>query len=239
MILNINSDAVVQFTNTLEKMHRSALPSAIRGTLNKVVFDVKSKTLSKFADLSFEKRQPNFFRANSRFENAKGFNVSTMRATVGMTTMGLKGDHNYAVKDLEQQERGGLIPKKSFIPLPAARISGSLNKNVRANARLANIKKIIDSKKMTGNSSREKFVHAILEAGKGGFVLSGTTLFRINSLKKVGNTFKDKTALYTFKRGRSVRVSPTAFMEKASMESGHKMEGFFSMEAKRQIEKLK
>lgn len=240
MILNINNDAVVAFTNTLEKMHRSALPSAIRGTLNKAVFDVKSTSLQKSADASFEKRQPNFFRANSKFENAKGFDVNTMKATVGMTQTGLKqGQSNYAVRDLEQQERGGVIQRKSFIPLPAARINKSLKKNVRANARLSAIKNIIESKKATGNSSREKFVHAILEAGAGGFVLSGSTLYRINSLKKTGNHFKDKTAIYSFRRGRSVRVQGTSFMQKASIESANKMEGFYQVEAKRQIDKLK
>lgn len=239
MQLNINNDAVVKFTSTLESMHKSALPSAIRGTLNKAVFDVKSSTLQKSADVSFEKRQPNFFKANSKFNNASGFNVNTMKATVGMTEIGLKGGHNHAVQDLEQQERGGVIQRKSFIPLPAARISGSQQKNVRANARLSAIKKIIDAKKQTGKSSRAKFVNAILEAGKGGFVLSGSTLWRVNSTQKSGRKFADKTAVYSFRRGRSVRVTGTSFMQTASLESANKMEGFYQAEAKRQIEKLR
>lgn len=239
MQLNIDNNAVREFTNTLEKMHRSALPSAIRGTLNKAVFYTKGTSLQKSADASFEKRQPNFFRANSRFENATGFNVSTMKATIGMTETSLKGQHNYAVQDLEEQERGGVIHRKSFIPLPAARIGKSNQKNVRANARLSSIKKIIDAKKTTGKSSRQKFVNAILDAGAGGFVLSGNILWRINSTKKSGRFFKDKTAVYTFKRGRSVRVSGTGFMQKASLESAGRMEGFYQAEAKRQIDKLK
>lgn len=239
MQLNINTDAVVSYTNTLEQMHKSALPSAIRGALNKAVFDVKKNTLQKQADASFTKRQPNFFKANSKFENAKGFNVATMKATVGMTENGLKGGSNYAVKDLEQQESGGVIKKKSFIPLAGARISGSNSKNVRANARLSQIKKIVEAKKSPGKSSRSRFVHAILEAGVGGYVLSGSRLFRVNSLRKTNGKFMDKTALYDFKKGRSVRVSPTGFMRKASLQSAEKIEGFFVDEAKRQIDKLK
>lgn len=235
MKLNINTDAVVSFTNTLEQMHKSALPSAIRGALNKAVFDVKKNTLQKSADASFEKRQPNFFKANSKFENAKGFNVSTMKATVGMTENGLKGGNNYAVKDLEQQESGGVIKKKSFIPLAAARIGRSNSKNVRANARLSQINKIIESKNSPGKSARSRFVHAILAAGVGGYVLSGSRLFRVNSLKKTNGKFMDKTALYDFKKGRSVRVSPTGFMKKASLQSAEKIEGFFVDEARRQI----
>lgn len=239
MLLNINNDAVVKFTSVLESMHKSALPSAIRGTLNKAVFDVKSNTLQKSADATFEKRQPNFFKANSKFENASGFNVNTMKATIGMTEIGLKGGHNHAVKDLEQQERGGVIQRKSFIPLPAARISGSQQKNVRANARLSAIKKIVDEKKQPGKSSRSRFVHALLEAGKGGFVLSGNTLWRVNSVRKTGKKFMDKTAIYSFRRGRNVRVTGTSFMQTASLQSREKMEGFYQAEAQRQIDKLR
>lgn len=239
MQLNINTDASVVFTNTLEKMHRSALPSAIRGTLNSAVFDVKKNTLQRSADATFEKRQPNFFKANSKFENAKGFNVASMKATVGMKEDNLKGRSNYAVKDLEQQEEGGVIRKKSFIPMAGARIGGNNSKNVRANARLSAIKKIVDSKKASGKSARSRFVHAILEAGAGGFVLSGSKLFRINSLRKSGGRFMDKTALYDFKKGRSVRVQQTGFMRKASLQSAAKMEGFYMIEAQRQIDKLK
>lgn len=239
MILNINNDAVVAFTNTLEKMHRSALPNAVRGTLNRCVFYVKNTSLPQSANAAFTNRQPNFFRANSRFENAKGFNLASMKATVGMTEGSLKGQHNYAVEDLQQQEHGGVIQRKSFIPLPGARINKSLQKNVRANARLSAIKKIVDSRKMPGKGSREKFVHAILEAGKGGYVLSGTVLWRINSTKKTGRFFKDKTAMYSFRRGRSVRVPQTSFMKKASTIQPGKMEDFYQAEMKRQIEKLK
>ena len=41
MQLNINSDAVVKFTNKLEKMKKFDLPIAIRVTLNDAAFDVK------------------------------------------------------------------------------------------------------------------------------------------------------------------------------------------------------
>lgn len=239
MQLNINTDASVVFTNKLEQMQKSALPSAIRGALNKAVFDVKKNTLQKSADASFEKRQPNFFKANSKFENAKGFDVKTMKATVGMVESSLKGSSNYAVKDLEQQESGGTIKRKSFIPLAGARISGSGSKNVRANSRLSQIKRIIESKKSPGNNSRSRFVHAILTAGVGGFVLSGNRLFRVNSLKKTNGRFMDKTALYDFKKGRSVHVSPTNFMKKASLQTAEKIEGYYILEAQRQIDKLK
>ncbi|KKN42121.1 hypothetical protein LCGC14_0716250, partial [marine sediment metagenome] len=74
-ILNVNTDEVVRYSNKLEKLHRSAFPIAIRGTLNNAAFDVKQKTMPVSAEKEFVNRQPNFFKANSKVNMAKGFNV--------------------------------------------------------------------------------------------------------------------------------------------------------------------
>jgi len=76
-----------------------------------------------------------------------------MRATIGMVEASLKGSHNYSVKDLEQQELGGAIDKRSFIPLKGGRIGNSFGKNVRANARLSSINNLIDARKRKGTSA--------------------------------------------------------------------------------------
>lgn len=244
MELNINTDAVVRYTNMLEKMHRSALPSAVRGTLNKAVFDIKTNTMPKSADETFVKRAPNFFKANSKFEKAVGFDVDSMKAMVGFVDNNLKGGgNNYAVKDLEQQEYGGTIDKKSFIPIQSARVANSNNKPVRANARLAKIRKLVDARKVSGKNNKQKFVHAVSEAGVGGFVLSElngqSILWRVNSLKRTADGKFKLTALYLFKEGRSVRVNNTNFMKKASLKSASSLDDFFIAEAQRQIDKLR
>lgn len=236
MQLNINTDAAVKFTNTLEKFHKSALPSAIRGALNKAAFDVKTNTLQKSADKSFVKRQPNFFKANSKVEPAQGFNVNTMQAVVGMYEDKLKGNHNYAIKDLTQQEHGGVISKKSFIPLKSARLGSNKNSNVRANFRLTNIRKVVDVNRVNGKSKRSQFTNAMVLAGKNGFVLSGKTLWKVNSIKRKGEGFR-KTPLYNFKKGRNIHVHPTNFMKNASLDTNKRMEEYYFAEAKRQIEK--
>lgn len=241
MKLNIDTTAVVKFTNTLEKLHKSALPSAIRGALNSAVYDVKTKTLPKNSDEKFINRQPNFFKANSRFENAKGFNVKTMKATVGFVSVNLKGNNNFAVKDLEQQEEGGTIKKRSFVALRTARSGNSSIKNVRASARLSSIRKIVDSKKMSGRNDREKFRKSVYVAGVGGYVLGNrnpSILWRVNSLKKSGALAFKLTPLYTFKQNRSVSVQPTFFMKTSSLQSGAKIEQFYIKEAQRQIAKF-
>jgi hypothetical protein len=248
MEFNINTDAAVRFTNTLERMHKSALPNAIRGTLNKVAFDVKKNTIERAADAKFVKRAPNFFKANSKVEMAKGWNVSGMRSIVGFTSEGLSGGNNYAVKDLEQQEHGGSIDKKSFIPLTPARSNKA--KPVRPVNRLSKINNIVNSKNAKGKNKHEKFIKSVIHAGVGGYVLGNqepAVLFRVLKIssKKLrvrgrSNTTRVKLKpLYTFKKDRSVSVNKTGFMQKASLESASKLDVFFQEEAKRQFEKLK
>lgn len=243
MFLNINTDAVVKYTNTLEKMHRSALPSAIRGTLNKAVYDVKTVEMPKESKLDFVNRKENFFKANSKFENANGWRVDSMASTVGFFENKLaNANTNYSVKDLEQQEHGGTIKKKQFIATESAR-SGKTNSGlVRPNARLKKIRKIIDTKHIQGVSDKQKFARAVSMAGVGGFVLSKwkgkEILWRVNSKNRTEDGQYKLTALYIYKRGRSIHVNATDFMRKSSFKTAFKMEGFYIKEAERQIAKL-
>ena len=76
MRLNVNSNAVVAFSNKLEKIGKSALPVAVRQTLNSVAFDAKKNTLLQTAGQSFTERRKNFFKATSRVSMAKGFEIN-------------------------------------------------------------------------------------------------------------------------------------------------------------------
>jgi len=241
-VLNINTDASVVFANKLEKMHRSALPVAIRGALNKAAFDVKQNTMPRTAKSSFIQRSPNFFKANSKVEMAKGFLVNDMKATVGFTSQGLKGSSNYAVKELEQQEKGGRLTNKSFRPTNIAR-GGSYTKLVRPANRLSAMKNIVVANRAKGVNKGQRFIKSAVHAGKGGLVLSEyngkTILWRINSLNKTKTGKMKLTPLYTYKKGRDVKVSKTKFMQTASLQSNKMMDSFFVKEAKRQIDKLR
>lgn len=247
MKININSMAVAKHTNTLEKLHRSALPNAVRNTLNNAVFDVKTKTMPKSAKEEFTNRSPNFFKSQSRFENAQGFNVSTMKATVGFVEGGLKGENNYAVKDLEEQEEGGIIKGKSFIPLNTARTGGSYNKLVKSNSRLTNIQRIVNARNQQGKTKAEKFVKAIIKAGNNGYVLGSeykgdNILFKVNSISsnlKTRNLKYKITPLYDYQKNRKIKTKPTHFMREASLDSAEKMNKFFIKNAEFQIRKLK
>lgn len=247
-MLNINTDAIVKFTATLEGLKKSALPNAVRGTLNNVVYDVKTKTMPGKSKSEFINRSPNFFKANSSFEKASGWDINKMVSKVGFTSDKLQGGNNYAVKDLEQQEHGGTIKGRSFIPLEQARVGGNKSKLVRSNARLSKIKNIVNARNSRGKNQKEKFVRAAIEAGPNGYVIAGkkSILFKVTAMRaktdlktKQSNFNFKATPLYKYKRNGSVKVKRTDFMSESALMSATKLETFFIQEAQRQIAKYK
>ena len=137
--VNINTDALVSFTNRLEKMRKYDLPVVINQTLNDAAYDVKSVTMPQLVSSEFDQRNKTFFKSTSQYERSKGFNINSQRSIVGFKGKDTKAG---AVRDLEQQERGGSIPQRDFIALNPARTSKSFNKNVKAKNRISNIQGI-------------------------------------------------------------------------------------------------
>lgn len=251
MILNVNTDAAVKFTNQLEKLRKFDLPIAIRTALNDAAFDVKMKTMPKAADATFKKRQPNFFKANSKVDSAKGFDVNKMVSTVGFFENKLANQSaNWAVKDLEEQEKGGEIDSKSFIAMKPARSSRG---TIKPNARLKELRENAINATKGKYGKKQNYIRAAFVAQKlGKFVLGNKwkgsqTLSRVDeiwgSTQKQGGFGSRKlmikrTALYTFKKGRTVHVAGTNFMQRASYESGLKLELFYIKNAEKRIAKF-
>lgn len=227
--LDVNTDEMVQLTNGLESFRRSMFPTAVRRALNSTAFDVKKTTLPAVTRLTFTQRRANFFKANSRVDMAKGFNVDGMQSMVGMVDL---GGTNYAVDNLVQQEKGGEIKGKSFIPLDSARVSNSYKRNVRGKARLSNLDQLVNARRSRGANKRERFVRAVRHAGQDGVVLSeGGIVYRVvNIPKDRGTGFKLK-AIYSYVPRRSIKVKPTHFMQTAGERSGKKLPGYYVEEA--------
>lgn len=244
MIFKVDTSKVVALTNRLEKLNRSAFPIAVRGTLNDAAYDVKTNTMPTESRTDFEHRQQNFFKANSKYIKAEGFNLKTMQSDVGFYENKLKNQgSNYAVKDLEEQEAGGQIKKKAFIPV--GENGGPRKSNVRPNARLSAIKKIANRGNVKGGSWAQQMIKSAVHVGVGGFLLTeqfekfrGGALFRIKSIIRKGkNTSFVAEKLYSFKKGRTIIVKPTHFMKDASMHSANKMDDFYINQALRQFKK--
>ena len=119
--------AISDHVSRLERINRSALPVAVRQTLNAAAFDVKQNTMPEEADI-FIHRKPTFFKANSGVTPAKGLDVNTMEATVGFKPK--TGDRSHSVEDLEEQEEGGVIPhSRAFVALKEGRTGQQWQKN--------------------------------------------------------------------------------------------------------------
>lgn len=241
--LNVNCNAVYHYTKKLEKLHRSAFPTAVRGALNKAATDVKQRTMPAQADRVFTKRRENFFKANSRVDFATGFNMATMQSVIGFKPL---SGTNHAVDDLEQQEHGGKIGGRAFVPLRAAR-GGSYKKNVRPAARISTVRqKLVDAlNNKKGRNAKEKFIRSAIHAGKGGFVIGdrekdgARVVFQVRSLKKIKRHMRVKSiAMHSVKGGRKVMPKATHFMEKASRVSANKMDRYYNEEARRQLRKF-
>jgi|GEM_PF-1257423 len=245
--IDINSNAVVRHTARLERMHRSALPIAVRGSLNSAAFDVKKDTMPMEAKV-FIHRAPTFFKATSKVNPAKGFDIRTMQSMVGfLPQSGSPKEKGGATEDLQQQEHSGTIGHRAFIPLKQARAGGSWNRRVTNKNRMSAINdKIVDSKNSAGRTKAAKFFSSAKHAGKGGLVIGNKTngkgnklLLRINSITRSGGrTIVNSTPLYSVKGKRAVKIKQTKFMEKASLLSAAKVEKYYIIEAQKQIAKL-
>lgn len=247
-VFRVDTAEVEKFSKKLQIISKSALPVAIRESLNDCARDMKMKTMVESAKKSFISRtqNDNFFRANSAYQKATGFNISSMEATMGMTENNLRdGGKNHAIKDLEEQESGGTIEKSTMIPLNSARTGNNAKKLVRANARLKSIKGAVNANSYRGMNQGQKFLLAAMKAGNGGYVIAANKgenlLWRINSvfssIKSKGLVVK-ATPLYDVNKGRSVKVKATHFVEKAAEKTHKKIDGYFIERAEKAIKKF-
>lgn len=233
MELRIDTSEMVILANKLEKINRSAFPVAVRNSLNSAAFDVKQRTMPSQASKAFTQRQKNFFKANSRVNMARGFDVDTMVSEVGFIPL---NGTNHAVDDLEQQEHGGSIDGRAFIPLNQSRVGKSYKKNVKKPNRISGVRNVVNAKKMSGENKKQRFLKAIFEAGAGGHILSENGfLIRVDQLPV--NGLAKLTPLFSYKRGRKVKVKATHFMEKSSIESGKRIDTFFKREVIKQLKR--
>jgi hypothetical protein len=114
MQFNVDTDEVIKFTNKLEKLNRSAFPNAVRGTLNGLALDVKTKTMPDQTEKDFTIRQKNFFKANSGVDFARGFNLRSMASIVGFYS---RRPNNQAIEDLEKTGKRRNDKRKVFFSL--------------------------------------------------------------------------------------------------------------------------
>lgn len=99
---NIDNREVVQLTNQLERLHRSAMPVVVRQTLNTAAFEARRHAIRQFKQ-NFTVRKITFISSHLTVNKvANTFSLSDMEAT-----MGIPKGKSKAGDDLKFLETGG------------------------------------------------------------------------------------------------------------------------------------
>lgn len=234
-LFNADTKELDKFITTLSEMHRSALPNVVRNTLNDLAFNAKKTELTRVTNDKFTVRSKNFFKANSRFTKATGYNVNTMHSDMGMVAK------DVATRNLKQQEEGGQIGKRAFIPNKRARIGSSQSKKISSRNKLSKVN-FIDSGKIRRGAKNQRLNRAAAIAKRTGKdVLHKDTVYRVKSMiRKKGDTIFKLVPLYDYKKGRAVKVDKTNFMQATGEASQTKYAiAAFKSNTEKQIAKLK
>lgn len=253
-IFNVNTQACVVLVNKLEQLHRSALPLAVRGTLNDMAFDVKTRTLDASAKTSFlHHRSPTFFKRFSGVNRATGWNIEAMHADVGMTAEGGGASElaaRMAVKNMEQQEEGGKIDT-GLDYLKAAR-GGNNDNTVRGKRRWSGMGKLSNGnftwkgkQALNGGTTKSRMINSMFMSAATGKVMlvkqGGRNLYiLVDSIKKLkSGKFDIKSKLlYISRNDNNKAVTATHFSRRAAMTTVQRTNEFWIKNAQKQIDRI-
>lgn len=233
-MLKIDTKQIEKLELELRNMHKSALPNVVRNTLNDLAFDVKKTTLKEVTNKEFTVRSKNFFKANSGVEKASGWNVMQMESTVGM----IKKDT--ATANLEQQDEGGWINKRAFIPLKGARVSKNNKNKISSANKLSNSSIVNTARFKRGSKKRRIFKGVYAVRGTKRKILHNDVLYSAKGIRETKKGLKFKlTPIYSYKKNRSVTTKGTNFMQKSSLETIKKLDLLYKKNFDKQVAKLK
>lgn len=240
---NVNTQASVDLVRKLGEVSRSALPVAIRQTLNQTAFDVKQNSLELSATNNFIRRSPNFFKRFSGVNRATGFNVNSMKAEVGMTDMN-QVTAQTAIAHMNQQETGGGVSGGADY-LKGAR-SGNNSRRVGKGNYLSKSNVLHGPYKRKG-TTKSNFIASAYAALKTGKMMkfksaSGITFYsKVTSMSGFNRGKKRGQVKIVSKlmieRRNAVSIKATHFAREAAMMSYAKLPEFFTKQAEKQIMK--
>lgn len=243
---DVNNDAVIALSANLERLNRSAFPSAVRNTLNRTAFEAK-KNIPEVASKKFITRQKTFFKRFSIVDKAQGFDVNKMVSTVGIDSR----QNQVVAENLVSQEFGGIVSGKKLIPHDDARTSKNNAKRVRSKNHLnrVNVHNATRAFKGHRGSKRSRFVSAVMSTAKSGkkFMLihSGTTgmIYELSGLSQNRRTKKLKfkaKKVYSVRSNKTHSVKGQHFMLRSATLASRDMNKYFIENAEFQfIKELK
>jgi hypothetical protein len=242
-ILDVNTSATIELTAKLEKLHKSAFPSAVRNTLNRVAFETK-KEIPNQASKTFTTRQKTFFKRMSIVEQASGFNVRTMASMVGIDA---SKDKRLA-ENLAAQETGGTVKGRKITPHDDARVSKSFKKPVSRKNYVTRVRAHDGTRafKSHRGSRKSKFIAAVMstaESGKNHMMLMTGNKGLIYEVTSVRQNIKNRKVRFKIKKLYNVRkkdthkVSSNHFIKKSVSLSMKQIPKYYKENAEFQFKK--
>jgi hypothetical protein len=218
------------WTASLERVHRAALPNAVRFTLNDAAFEARLMIPESAKD-EFEVRREAMFNRLAFVKKAGGFDIDKMEASVGIKKGVSRLDH--VAEGLATQETGGTVQKpRSFIPLQNAR-KGKNHKNlVRPAKRIGRIDGV---RRVRGRGDKQALYAAALSHQYVIYTKNRTTLFEVRARK---GEIK-MTPLYQYKKDHKITVDRSPFVQNAALTAAKRLAETFEKNARKQLEKYR
>lgn len=211
---SVNTDSAIELSAKLEKLHRSAFPLAVRGTLNDLAAESRLLAINR-AETIFTNRTKNFFRSHIIFFKSKNtFDVNKMVSKVGVSGAPSKSKTG---EGLAKQETGGNLKGRKLIPLKSARISGSQDRRLQRKHKFENIRIATRTRKRKGS----KYM-TIKSGGK-------TIVYDVSK--------KSWKPIYLVRNTRNTRLSAKPFMRPSSLLAAKKADKFYKINAEKRFKK--
>jgi len=243
MKLNVNTDASIKLTAKLEKLHRSAFPSAVRNTLNQCAFEMKKKDIPISFRKNFKPKSGTipFVKKLANVEKANGFKVDNMKSIVGFLNPSNNVDKKF-VEGLAKQESGGIVDD-GLRYLKSAR-GDKINGKVRRENYYDKTQVIHGRSKRKG-TVKSKFVARAYRAYKENkpmFINSMKGNFLVK-VKSISSTLSEKKLNFDFefiameRSKKKTNLKSTHFMEEAGTLTKKKIDDFYKKQAEFQFKK--
>ena len=233
---------ILKVSKRLRNAHRSTFPVAVRSTLNDMAYDVNTNHLLPVlkAKSGMTIRNESFFKKYSGFQKATGFDIGSMYSQVGMIP---SGNASKAVNRLDEQDVGGTLGDRNYVP----------NENVRhGKTRSGRVRKsgFLQRQKLVGRvafGDTQDLIRTVVKTnihsggkGKGTVILYGNSLYEIVGFKRLRAENRIKlhlTKLYSYEKNRKVTVKPHRFMEKSAILAGVKIQSLFNTNLEKQFKR--
>jgi len=230
---NVNTEAVIGLTAKLERLNKSAFPSAGRSTLNDGAFKMKGKNILDSAKKNMDVKNPTFFKRYTGVKKANGFNVNSMFSEVGFTDKHAEKAQKAVNYGMEANEVGG-TDDSGLKYYPATRGSRRMVK------RLMYFDKNKVDDDQSGNTVRRAF--RAKKKGKNFFINTskGRALIKVKSItKKANGRIKINSQLLMMDRTvKKAKAKATHFVKEGAIITSKEMDNFYVKNAEYQFNRV-